>query len=75
MVGSVSVAELAERSVVDTTQGGEEEEEEESGEQGMMQSVIDVEKGDEEEEGLAGLKERMARIERKLDRILAVLGE
>ena len=72
MVGSVSVVELANRSVVDTVRGGEEEAE--NGQEGVR-SVMDVREGGEEEEGLAGLKERMARIERKLDRILVILEE
>ena len=72
MVGSVSVAELANRSVVDTVQGGEEEVEDG---QEIVENVIVVKEGGEDEEGLAGLRERMARIERKLDKILVILEE
>ena len=72
MVGSVSVTGLADRSVVDTVQAGEQEMEDG---QEIVETVIDVKQCGEEEEGLAGLREKMARIERKLDRILVILEE
>ena len=66
MVGSLSVPKLVEGSVLETTQSGDEE---------LEESVLDMEESDEAEHRLAALEEGMARMERKLDRILAILEE